>query len=559
MRLLLIGVSALALVTACKGEKATSQVSTAELTGAPIELESTLDSMAGFKAKDYGETDAVLEAMGLDGDGLVKFSEKDGGGAKTTLSNVTVTIPGDDEGGFSAESLVLEGLHETEAGAAFDRLTLKNVKPLVLEDGLAINVDEIVVFEPNDETAAAFSTLISGEDAPEMSFASLGFERLALSGLTISKEAVEGEEDGEAGDDDTFSLTLGELAVGDLANAMAGLVLLDSVKADFDIEDSDTPFPMVGGFNLGRAAMTGVRGEAIDHVVSALEEGDDDPQALADAMAAANRSIYAGGPLEQGFNKAQMSDFVLDISGAKLTMPSSLTEVARDKDGVVTKLVTNNSALKLTADAEAGGFGQMLAEQLGKLGYEELTLQSSGSASFDPKTDLTSYEDMTMEIEDAVKLGFSGDILNLGAAMKAMSAEIAEVAESEGEGDDVIPTGPNLESLQNVQVKGLTIDLEDQSILDRGFKLAAEMQGMEADQLRAMVSGMVGLGAMQGAQMGLDPDITTSLVSGVSSFIDNGGKLSITIKPETPVTMSSFSDMSQVTAESLGLSVTHSE
>lgn len=549
MRLIIAGVSALALMTAagCKEKSADEGASSAKSEGV-----ASASMMANFKAKDYGETDAVLGAMSLTGAGneKVAFDSLSTNGGVTTLSNVTFDLEKDDgeDVKLVAASMVLEGLHATEAGSAFDRLTLKDVKPAEIPEGASFNVGEIVVFEPNDATAAFISTLLSGEEIETYpSFSQMAFGRMALHDISMTMDAAAMGESEEG----TFTFSLDELSINDLADTIAGKGLLEGFDMTFDIpqSESDTPFPIKGHFKMDEISMDALQAAFIDDIAGAVAESDGEPdeKAMEEMVSAINSRYLDKSPIEQGFDKAIVKGFDMNISGLSLVMDKAETVVKRDKDGAATRVTNPKSTLKLKLDAEGGELGAMAAEQLGKLGYNELEMSMGGDATYDPKTDLTRYENFSIDVKDAIAIKFDGGFTNITEFMKSMNA-------SETSGG-----APDMSAAKDITISDFSLTLEDKSLLDRAFKLAAEMQGMEPAQLRAMTTGMLGMATMQAGQAGVDPDLVSETVGALSSFIESGGTLKLGMKPAEPLMIGSVEDPSTLTKESLGWTATHSK
>ena len=550
MRMLVAGVSALALLTAaaCKEEAETGDSSSTS--SASIEKAVSADAMKSFKAKDYGETDAVLGALALTGTGndMVVFDSLSSDKGVTTLSNVKFTLEnGDDDSvEFQAASMVFEGLHMTEAGSAFDRLTLKDVQPVDLPEGAGFNIGEVVVFEPNDATAAVISKLVAGQDVESFpSFSDMAFARMSVSDISIDMDAAKMDE----GDEGKFTFALDEFSINNLAETIAGGALLDGFNMSFDIPQSeaDTPFPIKGHFKVDEMSFAGLQAAFIDDVAGAVSDGGADEEAMAEMMTAINSRYLDKSPIEQGFDKAFVKGIDVDISGLSVLMDKAETIVERNADGAATKVKSPMSTIAVKLDAEAGELGAMAAEQLGKLGYDEIVMSMGGDATYDPATDLTRYDGFELDIQDAISIKFDGGFANITDFLKNMNS-----AQADG-------GAPDMSSAQNITINDFALTLEDKSLLDRAFKFAAEMQGTEPAQLRAMATGMLGMATMQAGQMGLDPELVSDTVGALSSFIESGGTFEIAMKPETPLVVGSVEDPSVLTKGALGWSATHSD
>ena len=548
MRLLIAGVSAIALVSfaGCKEEAADSSSSSASSSSSPAAVAQLLKD---YKAKDYGQTDSVLAAMNLveGGPGPISFDAVNTKGGVTTLDNFvfTMDVDGDvDEVKLGADKLVLEGLQTTDEGSSFDRLTLSGIKLLDAPQGVTLGLGEIQVFEPNDKTAAFISRLVAGESIESYpSFESMAFGRLSFSNLTINADGTQ-MEDPEEG---KVAWTIENLSIESLADAFAGGINLGGFDMSFDIpqDEVDAPFPVSGHVKLDQMNFGGVRAGFLDDVTKAVASSEEDEEAaVAELMNSLNARNAELSPIDQGYDMALINGFDMDVAGLSMTIDNAETKVVRNDDGVATRVISPQSVINVNFDS-AGGLGAMAAEQLSKLGYDSLTLRSGGDATYDPETDQTRYEDFTLAVDDMLSLRFDGGFNNLSDFKQAM-------AQAQADGGQ-----PDMSLLQSLSIADFSLTLEDKSILDRGFAMAAEMQGMEPGQLRAMATGMLAMATMSAGQSGLDPELVSETVTALSAFIQEGGALTLSMNPETPVSASSFEDPTQITKSSLGWSASH--
>ncbi|ACT60696.1 hypothetical protein [Hirschia baltica] len=532
MRHFMIGASAIALLAACGADDDPKSKSVAA-------VEKSLDSMKieevklpklDFKAKDYGQTAEVLAALKLDGEAnnLISFADSSTGKGGAVFKDVSIKPKDEDGPALIAKTMTFDGLNMTDEGPSFDRLVLADLSLADEEEGVNLSIGDISIVEPNAAASKFFAALIQGEEPEDIApFSEWAFDRLSLSNLSVV--ATPDDEEG------TVSATIGELSMASLADAIAGQTLFSDIKIDFDIPEAGD-FPIVGSLNLGTMSLSNLQTAIFDE----FAEAGSDPEKLAGVNSAMMKNYTS--PIDQGFDQSIVEDLSLSVSGLSFTMPKSATKVVRNSDGVATGVVSPKTVMKLSADADGGQLGAQVAQALAMMDYSDLEMSIEAKASYDPETDETRYTDYSLDFKDAFALSFNGGAYNLLEALKGMVS---------GDGDS-----PDMDAFNKVKLSDLEISLEDKSILDRAFKVAADMQGMEAAQVKSMATGMLAMGTMQASQSGADMELVNQTVNALTAFIENSGTLTIKLDPEAPISVGDFEDPSKMTVEALGFSAT---
>ncbi len=523
MRNFLIGASMLAMLAACGGEDEPSAKTESTVAQATLQP---------FKAKDYGQTSEALAALNLaeSGAGLIKFDSSKTADGGAIFKNVVIDSE-DGEGKLIAETLSFDGLQLTDAGPMFDRMILSNASlefPQEDDTTGSFTISEISVVEPNQQAAAFFTALVQGEDLPkDVKFSEWAFDQMALKGLALD---VVSTEEGDAGH---VKMSLNELSMTSLAEALAGGTLLSGLKMDLDLPQSaDLDFPLKGSLNLDEMSFGNLQMQLVDAAIAA--EGD--PQEI---MALNTKLVESyTSPIEQGFDNSVLKGLSLDLSGISFSMSEAVTKVERNKDGVATRVSQPKTTLKFATDAEGGQLGAQAATFLGMMGYESLELSGNAETTYDPETKETRYDAYTLDIKDALKLDMKGGIFNL--------LDVLKVAANSESGQ------PDFAALQQVALGDIEIAIEDKSFMERAFKLAAQQQGVEPEMLRSMATGGLAIATLGAAEQGIDPNLVNTAVGALTTFIEQGGTLTLAINPEEPLVFSEIEDPSVLTVEKLG-------
>ena len=525
MRHFLIGVSALAVLAACGNDDAANTDA------------STSTQSSASTNKDYSKSSEVVSALQLDGSegGRVSFADSSSSAKKLVLEDLTIAGDEDSEQ-VKVEKLVLEGMHMTEAGPSFDKLTITGLQPEA-EDGVTVTLGEISLIEPNAATAAFISSLFAeGEPENPPAFNDWGFERFAFKNLQVNFDATQQEEPEEGG----FTLALDELSMNDLLKSRADKALLSGLNITFDVpEDEGMPGPIVGDLKWDSMSLEGVRGDWMEAII----EAGDDPEALHSL----NLMGMFNSPIEQGFDDAEIKGISLNASGVSFSLPKATTKVTRNKDGVATGVKSPEYKMTLAADPEGGALGQMLAGGLGQLGYEQISMSGASEVTYDPEKKLTRYKESYIDIEDGLKLSFKGGLTNLLQVMQA-----AESVNGEGASPEAA-----MAAFQDLTINDFELTLEDKSILDRGITLAAQMQGMEPEMLKQMAVGGLAMATMQAGAAGVDTALVNDTVTALSSLIEESGAVTIKIDPSEPLRLGDIEDPTSLTKDTLGFSATH--
>ncbi|MGV6801390.1 MAG: hypothetical protein ACWA5L_05655 [bacterium] len=115
-------------------------------------------------------------------------------------------------------------------------------------------------------------------------------------------------------------------------------------------------------------------------------------------------------------------------------------------------------------------------------------------------------------------------------------------------------------AFMNITLDGFTLKVADDSLLDVVFAVAAMQLDQDAEQLRAGMPMLIGMGSQQLTAM--NPAFG-GYATAVSDWIVDGGTLEITMAPEQPVSFGALAMSSQMSPQTipdvLGLKVTHSK
>ncbi|MEL6663325.1 MAG: hypothetical protein AAFO57_06055 [Pseudomonadota bacterium] len=551
MKKLFISAAAVALLSACGGNNTDADVEDVVESGTNAAVDSAqraLEDLGNItlRSGDAGQAANALAAMSLSdsGSGRISFAGSNTDGDGATFTDVAISVPDDDgdEGGqILVGTLEFDGLDMVDGEASFSKMSMTDIRlvpndPEDAEEG-ELTVDNVELLNPSPALAAWVASL-TGNEAPGKfpTGADLSFDAMTLSNMNFSLE------DGS----DTVDFDLGNIQFLGASETGVGVAKIEGVNLNAASKGED---PVM--LRLGSISMTGIG----EKVMNAMQEGFEAGLENADPMASQGlmEAIYAD-PLEPGYDSMLIDDVAFEMGGVDFTLPSLAATVQRNSDGQAVGNVTEPFTMTLSADAEAGKTGAELAGMLGMLGYEQLTLTGAGKTTINPETDTVIYDasENYYTLEDGFTLRFGADMSGISEYSRKLAAMDL---------DDPSPDPAMLQDAASELVfSQLTIQFEDDSIVDRAFNLYAAQSGEDPAAVRQQAVSMIQLAPMMAAGAGVDMTIVTEFTTAAAAFLQEPGTLTISLDPQEPLSMATFEniqDPSMITKDMLGLSVTH--
>jgi len=532
MKHLFISAAAVALLAACGGDKdADTSDGRIDVTEAPkvVAKHPTLSSLSSFTARegDASETGDVLAALNLDtsGSGLASFASSDVDGDGATFSDVVIGDPSSDEA-LKIGKVELDGLDMTDAGAVFSKLSISDLE---VGDGDEVaKLDSFTIVNPSPELAAFLTTAFSGEDPGEMpSIDKLSFDAVSLGDFSFS-----------GGDDDDG----GVIKVGNVdLQGMGDGVLKAAVLSGLTFNGMDAGEKLEGG--VKEIALYGADYAFLEDI-QALGDNPDEDEVMAlvmSSMSDATNPPYDG---------MVMKDMSFEGSGINFDLPLLDVIVQRDDQDRMTAAVLKPFTMKLSADADGGEGGAELAEGLSMLGYKDITLKAEGVTNYDPDEDIVTYPTGSnyIELVDGAKISYSGKL----GGFAEYSRLAANMNTEYGPDPDALT-----EAVGKLTLHNFSLEIDDASLVDRMFTLAASQSGEDPQQLRNQTVMMMGMAPMMAAQSGVDTELLTAAIDPLTEFIKEPGTLTFSLNPSSPLAIGEIEDPSLLTKETLGFSASH--
>lgn len=465
------------------------------------------------------EAQQALEILklGKSSDAGLSWDETSGADGNYSYSGLTIK---DENSSLNIKSANLIGVHMVGDEASFDRADFSGITMINTEDNATVTLESVSIARPSPAMARSIIEGLGNikgvddldlnvDDDEDVSFGAIG-----MSGMEIKS--------------DDMNLTAKMMVWGEDE---------DSGLADFKVEGvnfSGTD-KHGGGFTgrLGNMAGTGLKAGAYDNLSKGMAAPGASPMG----------AIGNINPFEKAYDSFTVSDISFDNDAVSLNL-KGLEGESVEKGGVTTtRQVTEPIVIKLKDEPKDLGTKQVF-DMIKTLGYDELVFQSSGTTILDANTDTMEFKDHLITLEDGFKLSY-----NYGATgVKAMTDKMQNL-NAAGSNQQIMA------SLDTMKLNGFELSLEDDSIIDRSLKLAAQMRGGTPESIRKELKVGLALAPMM-AGGGLEGDMMAELANAFGEFIENGGTLSIAMDPKTPIAINDLakSKNGSLTLKDLGFS-----
>lgn len=510
----LIAMSTLLIGSACKEEQK-PDVDTAAVTetildnagdavkvveGWSVDRTSKADLQQYFKSQSRksGNSDAALAKLGMaESGGAASWDSMSESGGTYTYKNLTFGAGSEK---MKAAEMQLSGVHMVGGNASFDNMVLMNAK-VENADGSA-SFDTLSVADPSPKMAG---TILSGlSQLSSMDDISANVE-LDDGELPFGAFMMEGVK--MSGDGNTASIETLGYGVNDTDGTGSFLV------SNLSLDGMDDETGRAMKLRLGSAS-----GSAIDLKILQAMQGD--MEMLSEQA----------NPMSGGTGSVVIEDFNLSADVMNMSMEMIQVETTKSGDVATQKMELRPLTLSFSEAPDVPELMQAY-QVLQSLGYDELVLSGNMTARMEESTKTVILEDTSFSLKD----GF-----DIGMAMKMSDFS---------EDDDSDPLLHNM-----------TLNFTDNSIVERAFEMAAEMQGGNAALMRQQVKAGLSMASMM-VETPEQRKMVSAMTGPLAEFLDDGGTLTLNMNPAQPIRASAIEDMGEDPAvmEILGLSLTHNQ
>jgi len=494
----------------------------------PLRLKSTagaqIEALLEVEPRKTDNTEAqqALDAMGLgSASDALKWSSKTGENGNYTYTDVRSLQS--DEGEFTIKTLQLLGVHMKDDKANFDRLSAKGIELKKSEEEYG-SIARLEISNPGQKLTSNIGQTLNTitdkdriEDAVKLetkgSFGALYLENINLVSPDVNLKA-------------------GSLGMAEDKETQKAVFLIKDINTKMS-EDSQAIKPNKGAkklsditMSLAEASGTGIDMEIVRAVIAAndvknIRSRANDPS----KMLLNSLDFY-----KQTFDTLEFSNFNVNFDSLDFNAPSYQSQSRNDGDVLIVNQVFEPATLTIGEGSENPSIIQA-RKSLNDIGYEKLVFQGRRDTRLNKAKD-TALDQGLFELKDGFRFSREIKIGNFKQITEALTR-------LQKEGADLNETP---EAFYDLEVHSLGLSLEDLSLVDRGFKFAAQQQGTSEKILRAQAKAallLLGLGAKTQAQ----GDLISQASKAMGKFIENGGTLDLSFNPENPVSIGELVQM----------------
>lgn len=487
-----------AAVTETVMDKAGDAVNVVESWSVDRTSKADLQQFFKSESRSSSNADAALAQLGMaESGGAASWDSMSESGGTYTYKNLTFGS-GNDK--MKAAEMQLSGVHMDGDNASFDNLVLMNAK-VESRDGKA-TFDKLAVADPQPEIAAAILSSLSQLSSMDDISANVELEDGDLPFGAFMMEGVAMTSDDGMASIDVFGYGFNE--ADDTGSFLVSNLSIEGM-------DDDTGRDMK--LTLGSAS-----GSAIDLKILQAMQGDME-------MVGEHAN-----PMGGGSGSFILEDLNLSADVMNMSLEMVQVETSKSGDETTQKMELRPMTISFTEEPDVPELMQGY-QALQSLGYDELVFSGYMTARMEESTRTMILEDTSFSMRD----GF-----DLGMAMK-----LSDFSED----DDSDPI-----------IHNMTLDFTDNSIVERAFEMAAEMQGGNAALMRQQAKAMLGMAGMM-VETPEQRKMVTAMTGPLGDFLDDGGTLTLNMNPAQPIRASEVESMGEDPAvmELLGLSLTHSQ
>jgi len=445
------------------------------------------------------DAEQALTKLGLGSkSSAMSWDTRKGSAGSYSYTNMTAT--GDDGQAVTVEKLELSGVRMEEGAATFDILKASELQ--TKDKDASVSVGKIMLSGPSPDMAKAITKAISeGSKIDDMSDLDLNIdlddEDIYFDAINIEDVTISADEGGG---------TLKQLAWGDVGDTGRGLFLLEELN--LNVQEKNKPAVKI---QLESASARGID-------MAAFKNMSNNQKRLARGARGPMDIFGRSNAFAKTFDTAGFKN--LDINVGTLSLRSDGGQGSANRKGDVTTIqqVLQPFIIKFTSPPEAREMKEVY-DVFQILGYDEMVFTSSQTSSLNEKTGDISVENSYFDLQDGFRFSYN--------------------LEAKGLTDG---NASPKEAMDDMEIARLDLALEDKSILDRAFKVAAKKQGSSPALLRMQAKG--GLMLMTAmAQNEQQQEMASQLSKAVNRFIDDGGTIKVGINPDTPIRASDLQNI----------------
>ncbi|GAA0771685.1 hypothetical protein E1180_04460 [Roseibium denhamense] len=224
-------------------------------------------------------------------------------------------------------------------------------------------------------------------------------------------------------------------------------------------------------------------------------------------------------PPGPGYKSLEINTVAINDENGKVADIQSITSVIDELDGT---LPTAGRFSLTGATVDVNALEDDDVQPLKDLGYQTLTVNLNGEATWDPDAATVDLKEFKIDAEDAASLSLA---FSLGGVTREVVTELNAKSDKPEEA---------MALLQNVTISSATIRVDDSSLTGRILDQEAKKAGVETPQYVAGLTGSLPLmlGMLQ------NQALQDQVASAVTQYLNDPQSLQVTAAPGAPVPIS---------------------
>ncbi len=225
--------------------------------------------------------------------------------------------------------------------------------------------------------------------------------------------------------------------------------------------------------------------------------------------------------------------FSAGVDGFAIKLDQSAGWNTTAEDGVTYTYISKDPVLfGFEKDPESEAV-QTFKATFDKMGYDPMRAYVDGVLSFDPKSDIVASQDYKIIVEDGMTLTMDYKIQgwgHLAETLKPMFDDMDDLGERMDMEDPALRSEINT-AVEKLDIAQFDMTFTDQSLLERAFEAAADLQDIEVGDAREQAAGAAALVTMV-AQTSYQSELGLSFANALGAFFEQGGEFKFSVSQD---------------------------
>ena len=448
---------------------------------------------------DVDEMEALgaLAGLGLgeSGSNNMTFASRDFDGGMVTYRDMLIKSEGASAEIFRAKTAVFHCPGMGEESPGFARLDLTD--GMFRDDDLTYTFGTLNVSKPTPDAAAEIVSSMT--KANSNGRGDMEIDAISATDVTLQSDGMSG--------------SLNALSWG-ISRDEAGLG-----KADLTVDSLDLT---IVSDNDGQNMTIDFKGMSARNLNVG---GKIDPEAAMSPNAMMESMVGNMNAFEKPYDELIVETMTVDSEGFALDF-GGIEGVTKEKGGII----TTRQTLKPTMISLKPALGEVpdfkgAYDIIKSLGFETLKMSGSSVTTLDSADDSMNVSDGLFAVEDAFALNFEYS----AEGLSEMTEKAKVLMQSDGTPDLMAVYEP-------LKLRNFRLTMEDNSIVERGMKLATQMTG-ESEQKIKLGLSMAVMAVAMAAENEVQAEVYTETVEAFADFVKKGGTLTIEANPPAPFSL----------------------